>query len=124
MRAGQAVAEKARIGHDLHDGIVQTLYAVGLVLETARKTPHDPTRAATLIEQGVTTLNAGIRDVRACIDGLAAERAAGGSFAAVVRGVTEMLGSGATPVSICDSRRRSGSPRRTTPTCSALSAKP
>lgn len=32
--------------------------------------------------------------MRACIDGLAAERRAGGSFATAVRGVTELLGSG------------------------------
>ena len=95
LRAGQAVAAKARLGRDLHDGIVQTLYAAGLVLESARKKiPDDPARAAALLEQGVTTLNAGIREVRACIDGLAAERSAGGTLAAAVRGVAELLGSG------------------------------
>ncbi len=95
LRSGQAVAEKARLGRDLHDGIVQTLYAAGLVLESARqKIPADPARAAALLDQGVATLNTGIRDVRACIDGLAETRRAGGSFAAAVRAIAEMLGSG------------------------------
>jgi signal transduction histidine kinase len=95
LRAGQAVADRARLGRDLHDGIVQTLYAAGLVLESARqKISSDPARAATLLDQGVATLNTGIRDVRACIDGLVATRRGGGSFAAAVHTITEMLGSG------------------------------
>jgi signal transduction histidine kinase len=95
LRAGQAVADRARLGRDLHDGIAQTLYAAGLVLASARqKITADPVRAAALLDQGVVTLNAGIRDVRACIDGVAEARRAGGSFAAAVRAITEMLGSG------------------------------
>ena len=79
----------------MHDGIVQTLYAAGLVLASARqKLPADPARAAALLDQGVATLNTGIRDVRACIDDLAAARRGGVSFAAAVNTIAEMLGSG------------------------------
>ncbi|MEI6861259.1 MAG: sensor histidine kinase [Verrucomicrobiota bacterium] len=95
MRAGQAVADKARLGRDLHDGIIQTLYAAGLVLASAReKIPTQPQRAAGLLDQGVSTLNAAIRDVRLCIDGLAEAHRQGGSLPAAIGAVTEMLGSG------------------------------
>ncbi len=95
LRAGQAVADKVRLGRDLHDGIIQTLYAAGLVLASAReKIATHPQRAAGLLDQGIGALNAAIRDVRACIAGLAQVQRQGGSFPAAVGAVTEMLGSG------------------------------
>jgi signal transduction histidine kinase len=95
MRAGQAVADKVRLGRDLHDGMIQSLYATGLTLTAARgKITTEPTRAAELLDRGVELLNATIRDMRAAIGGLSAARQQEQSFPAAVGLVLEMLGSG------------------------------
>jgi signal transduction histidine kinase len=60
--------ERERIGMDLHDGIIQDIYAVGLTLEHARLLLNEDTPAARLrIEQAVSDLNSTIRDIRAYI---------------------------------------------------------
>lgn len=59
------IAERARIGMDLHDGIIQSIYAVGLTLESARLTlaPADD-EVDQLIGQAIGGLNDAIRDIR------------------------------------------------------------
>lgn len=60
--------ERERIGMDLHDGIIQDIYAVGLTLEHARLLLNDnPQSARQRIEQAVSDLNSTIRDIRAYI---------------------------------------------------------
>ena len=60
--------ERERIGMDLHDGIIQDIYAVGLTLEHARLLLNEDTPAARQrIEQAVSDLNSTIRDIRAYI---------------------------------------------------------
>jgi two-component system, NarL family, sensor histidine kinase DevS len=60
--------ERERIGMDLHDGIIQSIYAVGLTLEHARLLMNeDPQQAHHRIEQAVSDLNSTIRDIRAYI---------------------------------------------------------
>ncbi len=60
--------ERERIGMDLHDGIIQDIYAVGLTLEHARLLLGDnPQAARQRIEQAVNDLNSTIRDIRAYI---------------------------------------------------------
>jgi signal transduction histidine kinase len=60
--------ERERIGMDLHDGIIQDIYAVGLTLEHARLLLNDnPQAARQRIEQAVNDLNSTIRDIRAYI---------------------------------------------------------
>lgn len=60
--------ERERIGMDLHDGIIQDIYAVGLTLEHARLLLNEDTPAARArIEQAVSDLNSTIRDIRAYI---------------------------------------------------------
>ncbi|HEX9018238.1 MAG TPA: GAF domain-containing sensor histidine kinase [Anaerolineaceae bacterium] len=60
--------ERERIGMDLHDGIIQDIYAVGLTLEHARLLMNDNPQAARLrIEQAVNDLNSTIRDIRSYI---------------------------------------------------------
>ncbi len=78
----QALEEKIRLGRDLHDGIIQSLYAVGLTLESARALLRDnPTEVDRRLEQCRTTLNASIRDARAYITGLAPENLRRTNFA-------------------------------------------
>lgn len=60
--------ERERIGMDLHDGIIQSIYAVGLNLEHARLlVGEDPQSIVQRIEQAIRDLNSTIRDVRAYI---------------------------------------------------------
>ncbi|MCS7246968.1 MAG: GAF domain-containing sensor histidine kinase [Anaerolineales bacterium] len=60
--------ERERIGMDLHDGIIQSIYAVGLALDYARVAlEEDPQQAKYKIEQAIDGLNKTIRDIRAYI---------------------------------------------------------
>jgi len=60
--------ERERIGMDLHDGIIQSIYAVGLTLEHARLLLGDePEQTRKRIEQSIEDLNSTIRDLRAFI---------------------------------------------------------
>jgi signal transduction histidine kinase len=59
------IEERTRIGMDLHDGVIQSIYAVGLTLESARMALHDPTADIDpllgVVGEG---LNNAIRDIR------------------------------------------------------------
>ena len=70
-RQGRRLAileERERIGMDLHDGIIQSIYGVGLTLEYARlEIDKDPQTAQEKILQSINGLNAAIRDLRAYI---------------------------------------------------------
>ncbi|MCX6056331.1 MAG: GAF domain-containing sensor histidine kinase [Chloroflexi bacterium] len=60
--------ERDRFGMDLHDGIIQSIYAVGLTLEHARLLiKEDPAQSTNRIEQAIKDLNHTIRDIRAYI---------------------------------------------------------
>jgi signal transduction histidine kinase len=60
--------ERERIGMDLHDGIIQSIYGVGLTLEGARLSiAEDPADAKTRIEHSIESLNQAIRDLRSYI---------------------------------------------------------
>jgi len=60
--------ERERIGMDLHDGIIQSIYAVGLTLEHARLLANEDTQGMVQrIKQSISDLNSTIRDIRAYI---------------------------------------------------------
>ncbi|MCI0521434.1 MAG: GAF domain-containing sensor histidine kinase [Chloroflexi bacterium] len=60
--------ERERIGMDLHDGVIQSIYGVGLALEYARVAlEDDPRQSQQKIEQAIEGLNKTIRDIRAYI---------------------------------------------------------
>ena len=60
--------ERERIGMDLHDGIIQSIYGVGLALDYARLAiDDDPGQTCQKIEQSIEALNATIRDLRSYI---------------------------------------------------------
>ncbi|MCA9947247.1 MAG: GAF domain-containing protein, partial [Anaerolineales bacterium] len=59
------VEERTRIGMDLHDGIIQSIFAVGLTLESTKLSlPGDPQEADILLSHAIEALNATIRDIR------------------------------------------------------------
>jgi two-component system sensor histidine kinase DevS len=60
--------ERERIGMDLHDGIIQSIYGVGLALDYARmELEADPEQAREKLEQSIEALNKTIRDIRTYI---------------------------------------------------------
>jgi signal transduction histidine kinase len=65
VRRVTILEERERIGMDLHDGIIQSIYGVGLVLENARAVLHeDPESADNQLQKAMDGLNRTIRDIR------------------------------------------------------------
>jgi signal transduction histidine kinase len=62
----QALAvDRERIGRDLHDGIIQSIYAAGLLLESVQPViPSDPMRAQAQLGRVMDNLNETIQDIR------------------------------------------------------------
>jgi signal transduction histidine kinase len=60
--------ERDRIGMDLHDSIIQSIYGVGLTLDHARLLmTEDPELASRRLEHAMDDLNSTIRDIRSYI---------------------------------------------------------
>jgi signal transduction histidine kinase len=65
------VAERERIGRELHDGAIQQVYTAGLIIESARRKIEDDNsvtqkldRAVTVIDQAITSLRAYMKELR------------------------------------------------------------
>ena len=68
------VEERERIGRDLHDGIIQSIYAVGLSLEDVPDLmTEEPDEAKARVERAIDSLDQSIRDIRNFIFGLRPE---------------------------------------------------
>ena len=68
------VEERERIGRDLHDGIIQSIYAVGLSLEDVPDLmSEEPAEATARVERAIDSLDQSIRDIRNFIFGLRPE---------------------------------------------------
>ena len=66
--------ERERIGQDLHDGIIQALYGVGLSLEDVGEMMlDDPAGAGERVERAIDNIHGTIRDIRNFIFGLRPE---------------------------------------------------
>jgi len=66
--------ERIRIGRDLHDGIIQGIYAVALSLEDVPELmADDPAEAAARVDRAIDRLNLTIGEIRTFIVGLEAE---------------------------------------------------
>ena len=91
----QVLDEKIRLGRDLHDDVIQSLYAVGLMLEAARVTLEtDPSTADQQIQQCLDRLNASIRDVRGYIKGLSPEKLRKSNFQSALKSLAAELEAG------------------------------
>jgi len=65
------VEERERIGRDLHDGVIQSIYAVGLSLEDVPDLMvEEPAEASGRVERAIESLDQTIRDIRNFIFGL------------------------------------------------------
>ncbi len=70
----RSISEREQLARDLHDGIIQSIYAVGLVLEDCRRVlPAQAEEAANRLFKATSSLNRIIRDVRNFILGLKPE---------------------------------------------------
>jgi signal transduction histidine kinase len=76
------VEERERIGMELHDGIIQSIYAVGLTLEYASLVlDEQPQAARERLNQAIAGLNDVIRDIRSYILDMRPQRFAGKDLA-------------------------------------------
>jgi signal transduction histidine kinase len=71
VQALAVVEERERIGRDLHDGIIQRIYAVGLGLDDVpEQIGSDPVEAAARVERAIDALHVAIGEIRSFIYGL------------------------------------------------------
>ena len=124
-RARLAVFEdRDRIGRDLHDLVIQRLFAVGLMLENTSRLAGDG-RVADRISTAVDQLDETIKDIRRTIFELAnPERAADlrDAIEATITGIMPSLGF-RPKVHTCRRRCTAGSPTTSGRTCSRCCAR-
>jgi signal transduction histidine kinase len=78
VQALAIVGERLRISRDLHDGIIQSIYAVSLSLEEAVElVASDPEDAADRVDRAIDRLHTTISDIRTFIVGLGSELGTG-----------------------------------------------
>jgi signal transduction histidine kinase len=84
------VTERERIGQDLHDGVIQSLYAVGLSLEDMGELiREDPTEAEDRVESAIDAIHGTIRDLRRFIFGLRPEFLEEGDLPSALRALAD-----------------------------------
>jgi two-component system, NarL family, sensor histidine kinase DevS len=84
------VDERERIGKDLHDSIIQSLYAVGLSLEDVPELVRgDPDQVEQLVERAIDSIHLTIQDIRNFIFGLRPELLSGTSLATGLVAIAE-----------------------------------
>ncbi|MFO0705291.1 MAG: PAS domain S-box protein [Nitrospira sp.] len=88
-----AIDERERISQDLHDGILQSLYAVGLGLESCKPfvTQRHCKKALAVMEQAIGQLNNVMTEVRNFIAGLEADVIQGGNFRTALQTMVQTL---------------------------------
>lgn len=91
----RVLEDQERIARDLHDSVIQRLFATGLSLQAAARLSHEPP-VAERIERAVDDIDATVREIRTVIFGLEPVRMAGGGLRervlAVVREAARPLG--------------------------------
>ncbi|MFH1496919.1 MAG: sensor histidine kinase, partial [Verrucomicrobiota bacterium] len=81
----RTLEERARLGRDLHDGVIQSIYAAGMGLAAAQsQLKAKPVEASVRVEEVRAVLNDTIRDVRNFITGLEPEALQRSTFATAV----------------------------------------
>ncbi len=92
--------ERTRIGMDLHDGVIQSIYAVGLTLESTRLAlPGGAEEVSALLDTAIEGLNDAIRDIRNFILDLRPRRFAGDVQQGLAQLVREFQANTMVPVS-------------------------
>ena len=88
-----AIEERERISQDLHDGILQSLFAVGLTLETAKSmmSPKERKTSGPALEQAIDQLNRLMHEVRNFIAGLGSDLLRGKDLPTALHHMLESL---------------------------------
>ncbi|MDA2910888.1 PAS domain-containing protein [Nitrospiraceae bacterium AH_259_D15_M11_P09] len=90
--------EREQMSRDLHDGIIQSIYAVGLGLDECRRLiHHDATASAERVEEAITNLNSVIRDIRQYLTGPQPMKMNGQEFKSALTSLVEQIGNGHMP---------------------------
>lgn len=88
----RTLAERAQLGRDLHDGVIQSLYAAGMGLAGIRALlREDQCEAASRLQQTREALNETIRDVRNFIVGLEPEALKAQTFSHAMAALVETM---------------------------------
>lgn len=94
-RENQQIAvlrERERIGMDLHDGVIQSIYAIGLLLDDARhRIDTAPEQTREVIGAAITGLNEVIIDIRSYIQHLRPQRFKGRNIRQGLEALTQEL---------------------------------
>ena len=86
------LAERTRLGRELHDGAIQTVYAVGMSLNGVRDSLRtNPAQAEGALDEIRTALNTTIRDLRTFIDELEPEQGAHPRFGEALRSIFGLM---------------------------------
>lgn len=86
------IADRTRLGRDLHDGVIQSLYAAGMNLAGVRaQLAPGQAAAAARLEQTSNVLNESIRDLRNFIDGLEPEALKKQTFSQAVADLVDAM---------------------------------
>lgn len=94
----RAMEERDRMGRDLHDDIIQSIYAVGLNLEDCRRViRQSPQQAEARVVSAIATLNNTIRSVRGFLAGLEPKVLNGREFKTALKSLALTSGEGPTP---------------------------
>ena len=89
--------ERERIGRELHDGVIQALYGVGLSLEDVPDLMNTGrTEAEARVDRAIDSIHAAIRDIRGFIFGLRSEGYDGVDLEAGLRHLAAELARGTT----------------------------
>lgn len=88
-----ALEERERISQDLHDGILQSLYAIGLGIESCKPfiKQRQSQRALALMEQAIRQLNHVMAEIRNFIAGLESRVLPEGDFATALRSLVQTM---------------------------------
>ena len=94
-RLRRSLEERVQLGRDLHDGIIQSIYAIGLGLQECRNLmKQDPALAEARLTRAIADSNAVIRDVRNFIVGLEPETLKGPGFQTALQSLVSTLSTG------------------------------
>lgn len=88
----ESIEYRTRLGRELHDGVIQTVYAAGMNLAGARATlRHDPAEAERVMEDTRNELNSTISSLRAFIHGLEPEPTLRRTFREILQSIVTLM---------------------------------
>ncbi|NWF73264.1 MAG: PAS domain S-box protein [Nitrospirae bacterium] len=88
-----AIEERERISQDLHDGILQSLFAIGLALESAksRMSPRTRKMSGVPLDQAIEQLNRVMQEIRNFIAGLGSDLLKGKDLSTAMQQMLDSL---------------------------------